>query len=382
MTPTTLDGQESMLQTDLPKVNQREPVASSQVSGRPSHSTVRRMKYLSLWSRQLYVLVHSGTPLAEAMHAVEQQASAGHWRNVLMNLRQQIAEGTPLSEAMYQHPAYFNAVCRNLIAAGESSGTLPAMLERLSRLTRWQLSIRRKLVGALVYPSLLIVLALAVLLAMICIVLPRFEGLFATLDAPMPPSTQILISLSEILRAQWWMILGLLALLGFGIRLYTKSPRGRRMVDHLKVYMPWAGAIFRGFLTARMARLLGELLQSQVPLLDSLTLTRQAAGNALYADLLQESQEAVIRGERMSGVLRRAKFISPSLAEAMRHAEDNAQIGPVLIDMADFMDEENETTVRTLTSILEPMILVVLGGLVAFVALSMFLPLFDLTSMA
>ena len=341
----------------------------------------KRLSHVALWARQVYMLVRSGTPLAQTLQAVELQTGAGPWKDVLSDVRTQVDEGHALSEAMERHPDWFDPVCRSLIAAGESAGQLDAMLERLSMLTRQQLHVRRSLIGAMVYPLLLMTVAASVLIIMICFVFPRFAELFATLDAPLPPTTKMLIVISSIFRGWWWAIGGLLIGGAVGGHFYINSDAGRRVIDGWVIKVPMFGKIVRSFATARIARLLGALVESRVPLLDALELTRFASTNSYFSDLIGEAEEAVTRGEAMSDVFRRSELISPSVTEAVKHGEQNGQVGSVLTDMADFLDEENETIVRTLTSILEPMILIVLGAMVAFVALSMFLPLFDLTSM-
>ncbi len=161
----------------------------------------KRLQSFAMWARQTFVLIKSGTPLAQSLLAVEQQAGTGPWRDVLKDVRTQMDEGVALSEAMERHPLYFSAVARSMVAAGESSGELHTMLERLAHLSRQQLRVRRSLLGSMVYPCLLIVVAFVVVGAMIGFVLPRFEGLFDTLDAPLPPTTKLLMQASEIFRA-------------------------------------------------------------------------------------------------------------------------------------------------------------------------------------
>jgi type II secretory pathway component PulF len=350
-------------------------------TGRPRVRRSQRLKLMAVWTRQLFVLVRSGTPVAEAMRAVEQQVAAGGWRDVLSNLRRQIDDGTSLSVAMDRFPTIFDSVCRSLVAAGESTGKLDIMLERLSILTRQQLRVRRSLIGALVYPAMLVVVAVSVMTTMICFVLPRFAELFGTLDVPLPPTTNLLIGVSEALRSYWWLALLAIFAVIAGAYALMSTPGGRRVFDGWCVKMPVLGKIVRNFAAAKIARLLGTLTESRVPLLDALELTREASGSMVYYDLMLETEERVSRGESISASFRGSPLISPSMTEAIYHGEQNGQVGTVLCDLADFMDEENETVVRTLTSILEPIILIVLGAVVALVALSMFLPLFDLTSM-
>ncbi len=341
----------------------------------------KRLKSVALFSRQLSLLVRTGTPLADALGAMERQLPPGPWRTVVADLHRHIEEGSSLARAMEAHPAFFDSVCRSLVAAGESSGRLEGMLERLARLLHQQLKIRRSVTGALIYPCLLVFVGIAVVVLMLCFVLPRFEGLFQTLNAPLPPSTSALLALSDLLRSGWWAFAALIAAAGGGAWFAMTTDKGRRALDSTVVGLSGIGPIARSLLTARFARVLGVLLDSQVPLLEALQLTRGSTGNSLYADLMTASEDAVARGETVSGVLESSPLISPYVAEALRHGEQSGQMSAVLLDMADFMDEENEALVRTLSKLLEPIMLVVLGIVVAIIAISLFMPLFDLTSL-
>ena len=216
---------------------------------------------------------------------------------------------------------------------------------------------------------------------MIVFVLPRFAGLFETLDAPLPPTTQMLLTISGVLRSKWWMLLILAAITGAASKYWLSTPVGRRTVDTWLVRLPYLGYFVRSLITARIATLLGVLLSSQVQLLEALRLTRRATVNTRYADLMRCAEEGVANGSPLSASFEGTYLINPSMTEAIRHGEESGQLAVVLTDMAEFMDEENEVVVRTLASIVEPIILIVLGVVVAFLALSMFVPLFDLTSL-
>lgn len=340
-----------------------------------------RLKGLVTFTRQLSVLVGTGTPLVDALESLERQFPDAEWRQVIADVRRRVEEGNTLTEAFEQHPRHFDTICRSLVAAGESGGNLAEMLDRLSALVRQQLHIRSSMIGALVYPVLLIVVAVIVLGLMVGFVLPRFAGLFETLDMPLPPTTQMLMGLAMFLQSYWWAALGGLVAGVIGAWFWWHSPGGRRVVHTVAVRAPQLGRIVRSFATARMSRLLGTLLQSKVPLLDALVLTRQASGNMHYEALLARVEQRVTKGDTISAALAGSDLIDPSACEAIRNGERSGRVGDVLMHLADFMDEENEVVVRSLTSVLEPVILIVLGVVVAFVALSTFLPLFDLTSM-
>jgi type II secretory pathway component PulF len=341
----------------------------------------KRLKNVANFARQMTVLVSTGTTVVEAMQSLENQATDEDWKKVLSAIRRKVEEGEPLSSAMEDHPGYFDPVCRSLIAAGESGGRLDAMLERLSKLTRQQVKIRTQLSGAMVYPALLSCVGIAVMTLMIGFVLPRFEGLFKTLDAPLPPTTKVLMDISRMLSSYWPIFASGVAALIVGIVFWQASASGRALIDRLLLSLPQIGSITRSFATARIIRVLGVLLEGKVPLLEALRLTRAAAGNTLYAALLERSEDVVTRGESLSAAWASSDLIRGGVVEALRSGERTGQIAPVLLNVADFMDEDNEVLVKTLTGIIEPVILILMGIGVGFVAISMFLPLFDLTAM-
>ncbi|MHC4787144.1 MAG: ATPase, T2SS/T4P/T4SS family, partial [Planctomycetota bacterium] len=341
----------------------------------------RRLKDLALFSRQLALLVRTGTPLADALGAMVRQLPAGPWRAVVADLQLRVEEGVTLSDAMESHPGYFDQVCLSLVAAGESSGQLDQMLDRFAHLTRQQLKIWRTVTGAMIYPAVLAVVGVAVVVLMLGFVLPRFTGLFETLDAPLPPTTKGLITLSDSLRSTWWAYAAVMLGFVIGAVFLLASPAGRRFRDRTLVQIPWLGGIARDLLTARFTRLLGVLLGSQIPMLEALSITRRSTGNSRYAELVEQAEESVVRGEALSGVLSQSPLISPYVAEAVRHGERSGHVSPVLLEMAEFLDEENEALVQTLTRLIEPFMLIVLGIIVAVIAVSLFMPLFDLTSL-
>jgi len=341
----------------------------------------RRLKYLVTFVRQMHVLVASGTPLVQALGAVERQAEDEGWRQVIGTIRERVEEGMPLSEAMAAHGQYFDAICRSLTAAGEAGGNMAEMLARLSVLTRKQQHLRNSISGAMVYPCLLIVAGIGVLAVMLLFVLPRFVGLFETLGVALPPTTRFLVATSTVLQAYWWGVLLGASGAGFALRMWLKSEGGWRVVQSMMLRAPKVGQVLKSLVLARVARLLGVLLEGHVGLLDALKLTKQSAGNYRYAELITHAEDAVSRGEAISVAFADVELVTPSVYEAIRNGEQSGKMGSLLLQIADFLDEDNEVIVKSLTSIIEPLILIGLGALVAFIAVSLFMPLFDLTAL-
>jgi type II secretory pathway component PulF len=340
----------------------------------------QRLRCVSMFARQLHVLVSSGTALVQGLTAIERQTESARWKAVVTEIRQHVEEGSPLSHAMRGRPEYFDAICVSLMAAGEASGSMTPMLDRLASLLQKRLQLRQALLGAIVYPCVLILLGIGVLLVMLLFVLPRFAVLFASLDSPLPPTTRALLWASEILKSYWWALVLVLAGGIAGARVWLRSSAGRQALNRAALELPKLRRIVRGIMTARLSRMLGVLLESRVPLVESLQLTRQSMANTFYVQLLASAEDAVSRGEAISTVLSTSDLIIPCVQEAIRNGEASGQLGAPLLHMADFLDEENDVVVKAMTRLLEPAILAALGLIVGFIAMSMFLPLFDLVS--
>lgn len=339
-----------------------------------------RVEKVSSMARQLAILIATGTPVVDAIASIERQTPQGEWRDTVAGVRSKVEEGKSLAEAMAAYPRYFDAVCRSLVAAGETGGKLDVMLDRLARLLRQQVKVRKQITGAMVYPTLLMGVAGAVVVVMMTFVLPRFEGLFKSIGSDLPPLTKVLMACSHFMRDSWmWLVGGLFVLVTAGV-VYFRSETGRLAIDRAMVRLPQVGKVTRAFSMARIARVLGVLLDGKVPLLDALALTRSSMKNSLYQGLVGRAEDAVIRGETLSSALADPALMSPAMVEAVRSGERSGQLAPVLTAIAEHMDEDNEVAMKTLTGLIEPAILLVLGLVVGSVAVGMMLPLFDLVA--
>ncbi|HVS70912.1 MAG TPA: type II secretion system F family protein [Phycisphaerae bacterium] len=341
-----------------------------------------RLKHLANFSRHLQILVSSGTPITEALAIVERQMLHPGWQQVLGHVRAKVESGASLTQALADRPDYFDAVTRSLIAAGETCGELPKMLDRLATLTRRQLKLRNTVVGAMVYPVLLCLVGISVMITLFIFVLPRFGDLFKTLDVPLPPTTTLLLTIGHFVQQYWWAVVAVV-IVGLGtLKWWLGTDGGKRAVYAAFFRVPKINDLLKNLATARIARLLGTLVDSYVPLLDSLVLVKQAAGAPAYRDLIAAAEDAVTKGLPMSTAFSRNALVNPSVAEAVRNGEHTGKLGTLLSHVADFLDEENEIVLKSLSSLIEPIILIIMGAFVGFVAVSMFLPLFDLVGMA
>lgn len=354
----------------------------SDTHGKLRIGSAQKLERVSFTLRQLGLLISTGTPIMESLQSLERQQRDADFRGVLAGLRAKVEEGKSLAEAMAAYPDYFDPVCKSLVAAGESSGKLPDMLHRLFMLTRNQARMRKTVTNALVYPALLMCFAMCVLCVMVAFVLPRFEGLFKNLNAPLPALTKVLMQFSHGVRDNWMWIAGGGLVVAIAVTMWLRSRAGKLGIDALMLTLPKVSKVTKAVATARIARVLGTLVEGKVPMLESLALARNSYNNSKYVALMVKAEEAVLRGENLSSALADSPLITDSMVEALRSGERSGQVAPVLLNVADFLDEEAESSLKTLTTLMEPAILVGLGLIVGAMAVGMMLPLFDLTASA
>lgn len=358
------------------RVDERGTIQQATGSLRPL-STDRLAAFL----RQAALLITTGTPLVEALAAIERQSDE-HVRRVAGRLRQRVEEGAALSEAMAEMPQVFDSICRTMTNAGESAGILDRILGDLAEHYRRQARVRRAVLAAVAYPTVVIVASIVVLAGLLIFVVPRFQTMFDAVQAPIPPVTELLIVCGVAITEHWIVSSLAAAMIVAGIVATALSRGARRWLTRQALIVPAVGTLTRSLATAQLVRGLGLLLDAKVTLLDALRLTREAMSNPEYVALLARAEDAVSRGETLSSVMDDERCIPPSVRQAIASAERSGKIGPVLAQVSRHLDEDNETAVRGLARALEPILLAALGAMIAFVAVSLFLPLFDVAASA
>ncbi|MEM0983523.1 MAG: type II secretion system F family protein [Planctomycetota bacterium] len=340
------------------------------------------LKRVTEFTREMAVLVSTGVPVADAVRSIEYQTRDEKWKSKVAGIRRDLESGRSLSESLAQYPSSFDPVYRSLVAAGEESGELGRMIERLAELVRRQLTVRTSLTGAMIYPSVLVFLSLSAMVTILLVVVPRFSGMFQSLNAPLPASTELLIGMSEGLRTYWPVMLGGLIGLVIAGYFWIKSDSGRRAIDLAMVRAPVISPVVRGLVESRLARVLSTLLAAHVQLLDALELVTASMTNSQYRRMLISAQDSVSAGSGLAPVLESGRLIRPSFVEAVRSGEATGKLGEVLGNLAGHIEEDNDLKVRMVSKTIEPVIITVMGAAVAFLALSMFLPLFDISAQA
>jgi type II secretory pathway component PulF len=345
------------------------------------HGRVSR-KDLMAFTSQLAIMAKAGIDIAGAIHSLQRQTASPGLKKTLEAVYQDVVGGKSFSVALGSHVEVFGQAYVASVAAGEASGRLPDVLGRLAAIQRNDLRLRSTRRALLAYPVVLSVVAAAVVLGLMFFVLPQFSGVFAQFDMDLPWITQGLLATSEELRARWWLWVGLVAAAAAGLIGFRSHPAGRRALDRLVLYAAWIGQVARSLMTGRAFQLLGIMIESGVPVVDALRLTRSSLSNSLFRQLFDDLERDVLNGRGLSEALAAAPFVPSGAAEMVATAERTGTLGSVAQVIGEYYEEEGETRLRELTTILEPLIIVGMGLVVACIVLSVMLPMFDFASLA
>jgi len=338
-------------------------------------------KALTLFTRQLGTLARV-SPLEEALGTIAAQSERAATRAVIASVAQGVVEGRPLSEAMAREPRSFPALYRAMVSAGEQAGALPDILDRLAALLERQAQVKGKVIGAVAYPAVLAMLAIVIVVALLTFVVPRVVEQFDDVGQRLPFLTRMVIGLSDFLAAWWW-ALGLAAVLG-GLALWRllKDPARRLAFDRSLLRLPLVGRVLRDLAGARIARTLSTMVESRLPLVDGLLLTQRTVANRAIAAALGEAATSIREGGGLAASLRRSGLFPPILVVMAASGEASGRLGFMLASAADYLEREFDGFTQTTLALLEPMIVVVMGGVVALIVLSILLPILQLQALA
>ncbi|GLT01240.1 type II secretion system protein GspF [Sphingobium jiangsuense] len=337
-------------------------------------------KGLTLFTRQLSTLAQV-SPLEEALRTLSRQTEGGPARAVLANTHMGVMEGRRLADAMAAEPRSFPPLYRAMIAAGENSGSLPVILERLSRLLERQAAIRSKVITAIAYPAVLAGFAVLVVVALMVLVVPRVVEQFDTVGQTLPLLTRIVIGISDLLAHWGWLIALLLALGGLAAWQVLRHEGPRARFDAALLRLPVLGRLIRDLHAARMARTLATMVASRLPLLDGLALTAQTVHNRVLRRASENIVEAIRGGGSLSAALRRAGVFPPLLVYLAASGESAGRLDEMLERAAEYLEQEFDTFTSAALAMLEPVIIIAMGGIVAVIILAILLPILQLQSL-
>ncbi len=335
---------------------------------------------LALTTRQFSTLISAGLPLEASLVALSEQTEDVRLSQVLTQVRDSVSEGSSLANALKEHPNEFSDLYVNIVRAGEASGTLDIVLLRLADFLEKQQALRSRVRGALAYPIFMFVIGSGVLFFMMSYVIPRIAKIFEESRKALPVITEVLIGLSNFFSENLFALFVIFAALGFVVYKLTKTERGKVFFDRLTLRFPIFGRIARMVIIARFTRTLGTLLGSGIPLLNAIEIGEAVVGNKVYTETLRSVRENIKEGTSIAGPLRESGVFPPLVTRMIDVGEQTGELEEMLIKIADTYDLQVETSVSTLTSLLEPIMIVVMGVLVGFIVFAILLPIFDLTS--
>ena len=335
-------------------------------------------KEVVVFTRQFATMIDAGLPLVQCLEILGSQQTNVHFQKVISTVKSDVESGSTLADALGKHGKVFDELYVNLVAAGEVGGILDTILNRLATYMEKNLKLKRQVQGAMVYPSVVLIVAFGVTFVLLYFVIPVFEKMFRDFGGTLPAPTQFVIDLSNSLRANVIpIIVGIVAIIVI-YRAIGRTPRGRLFYDGVALKSPVLGPLFRKVAVAKFTRTLGTMISSGVPILDALTITGKSAGNKVVENAITYTRERISEGRTMADPLAETGVFPPMVVQMIAVGESTGAMDSMLQKIADFYEDEVDTAVAALTSLLEPLMMVVLGVLLGGLIIAMYLPIFEL----
>lgn len=331
-----------------------------------------------VFTRQFATMINSGLPLVQALDILAKQTDNKVLAAVTREVVYDVESGHTLADALSKHPNAFTQLYVNMVAAGEAGGILDTILLRLATFLEKNDAIVRKVKGAMIYPAVIFSVAAIAVVVLLIFVIPTFQNMFASVNLELPLPTRVVIGLSDILQGFWWLIGGTIAAVVFGIRRYYATPAGELVLDRLMLKLPVLGDVLRKSAVSRFTRTLGTLIASGVSILDGLEITARTAGNRVIHDAIMESRGSIAGGETIAVPLEKSGVFPPMVTSMIAVGEATGGLDEMLTKIADFYDDEVDAAVSNLLSLMEPVMIVVLGVIVGGMIVAMYLPIFDM----
>jgi type IV pilus assembly protein PilC len=337
-----------------------------------------KLKAIAIFSRQFATMVNSGLPILRALAILADQTESKELARVIGEVRISVERGSSLSEALAKYPKAFNNLYVAMVRSGEVGGVLDAVLLRLADSIEREVSLRQKIKSAMTYPVVVLGMVTLILAAMLLFIVPQFETIYAQLGSTLPLPTRILLAVSKGVRTYWWMFILVGVGIGVAIRRYKKTERGRMQFDVLKLKVPVFGGLFHKTALSRFANTLGVLLRSGVPILQALDIVKETVNNAVLSKAVTDVQASVKEGESIAGPLGTHAVFPPMVVQMLAIGEETGAVDTMLDKVAQFYDEEVAATVEALTSLIEPIMIAVLGGIVGGMVIALYMPMFKI----
>ena len=337
-----------------------------------------KLKELAVFSRQFATMVNSGLPILRALAILADQSSNAELAKALSACRVDIEQGSSLSSALQEHPKIFNDLYVSMVKSGETGGSLDAVLLRLADMIENEVKLRGKIKAAMTYPIAVVALVSLILTAMLLFVVPQFKSIYAQLGGSLPLPTRVLLTVSDVFKKFWYIVLLGLFVGRFFFRRWKATPAGRESVDAFKLRVPIFGTLFQKTALARFAGTLSMLLRSGVPILQALDIVSETVNNKVISKALIDVQSSVREGESMAKPLAKHKVFPPMVVQMLAVGEETGQVDVMLEKVAAFYNQEVEASVDSLTSLIEPLLIAVVGGAVGMAVIALYMPMFNI----
>ena len=337
-----------------------------------------KTKDLVLFTRQFATMINAGLPLVQSLDILATQQPNKKAAEKIAAVLSDVESGSTLADAMGRHKDFFSEIYVNMVTAGEAGGILDVILLRLAEYLEAAEKLKRKVKGAMFYPVTVLSFSGLAIAGLLIFVIPTFAGFFESANVPMPLLTRFVMGMSDFLLVWWWALVAGIIGAGWLIRTYRKTPAGRLATDRLLLRIPVLGGVLRKSAIARFSRTLGTLVQSGVPILDGLEITARTSGNRVVEDAVMKSRASIAGGETIAEPLKRSDVFPPMVVQMINVGEQTGGLDDMLSKIADFYDDEVDSSVSALTSIMEPVMIVFLGAIVGVMVIAMYLPIFDI----
>jgi len=340
------------------------------------------LKELTIFSRQLSTLVSSSVPIVQSLSILESQIENKNFARVISLLRKDIESGLSISDAMAKYPDVFSELYVSMIRAGEVGGVLDTILDRLATYLESSAALRDKVKSALMYPTIVGSIAVIVTVVLIIFIIPIFKNIFSSFGAELPLITRIVIGASDFLKKYIFHIIVFLGVFFYVIKRYIKTEKGRRQFDYILLKLPIFGIIFKKIAIAKFSRTLGTLVKSGVPILQALETVAKTSGNKVIEEIVLSSMKSVKEGGKIAEPLKKDNIFPPMVTQMISVGEESGSLDTMLFKIADFYDQEVDASVKGLTSMIEPIVMVFMGVVIGFIVIAMFIPMFQMSEIA
>jgi type IV pilus assembly protein PilC len=337
-----------------------------------------KSKDIVIFTRQFSTMIDAGLPLVQGLNILAEQSTNPTLKVILKQITKDVEGGSTLAEALKKHPKVFDDLFVNLVSAGEVGGILDTILQRLATFIEKAEDLKSKIKGAMTYPLVVVAIAILVIAVILIFVIPVFEEMFASFGSALPLPTQMVVNMSDFMKSNFiWIFLAIIAL-GFAYRQYRNSKGGRKTTDNLFLKLPIFGDLLKKTAVARFTRTLGTMLSSGVPILDSLEITAKTAGNIIIEEIILDVRSSIAEGQTIAEPLSENDVFPGMVTQMISVGEATGALDTMLNKVADFYDKEVDTAVDALTSMLEPLLMLFLGGAIGGLVVAMYLPIFSM----